>query len=273
MTEQETSPDVAPTGDDALIEAFVAAHFTPRGALRLHRHALGWDLLRAPANVVLAPVFLLVRLSAILARLLRLRRAAEWLLSRQILFRSDVSRAVSRAVLDEVIRPRGRPAEIGPDALHRIRDYADTRNAVSEMVTTVAVLILGFAVFRILTPGIVSLAPLISTQRLHGTAVANFPLGQTLGGVWYGWFPVDLPVWYVVLVGVSLAAAASLVTTFAGLIADPLQTWLGIHRRRLRRLLSDLDAGAAPGIAREHLLARLADLSDASVALLRAFRP
>ena len=192
--------------DDAtLVAAFVSRHFGPRGTWRLHGHAIGWDLVRAPVNVMLAPIYLIVRILALFLAALQLRGASRWLINRQILFRSDVSRAIIAAVHTEVVAARGRPADLSAAQTRRIEDYADTRNAVSEICTTFVVLILGFAVFRIITPGIVSLAPLISTQRLHSTAVANFPFGQRLGGVWYGWFPVDLPIWYVVAVGVGLA--------------------------------------------------------------------
>lgn len=43
-------------GDLALIDGFVRPHYRRPGALRLHRHAIGWDLLRAPVNVALALV-------------------------------------------------------------------------------------------------------------------------------------------------------------------------------------------------------------------------
>jgi len=50
---------------------------------------------------------------------------------------------------------------------------------------------------------------------------------------------------------------------------------LGIHRRRLMRLLARIDRTQEPGsgIAREHLLARLADMTDAAAAILRILRP
>src|SRR6056297_666818 len=51
--------------DAALVRAFVCTHFSLHGAVRLHRASLGADLLRAPVNVLLAPVFLLVRLAAL----------------------------------------------------------------------------------------------------------------------------------------------------------------------------------------------------------------
>ena len=92
--------------DRDLVDRFVATHFGLRGTLRLHRNAIGWDLLRAPANVPLAPVYLLLRLAALLLKLTGLRRAARWLAGRRIFFRSAIARSVGGAVIDELVRPR-----------------------------------------------------------------------------------------------------------------------------------------------------------------------
>ena len=52
-----------------------------------------------------------------------------------------------------------------------------------------------------------------------------------------------------------------------------MQVWTGTHRRRILRLLDRLDrAEDAPGIEREHLLARAGDLSDAVLMLWRNLR-
>jgi hypothetical protein len=64
---------------------------------------------------------------------------------------------------------------------------------------------------------------------------------------------------------------------FAGVFADPLQSRLGIHRRRLGRLLDTLEEefvgrGDKPFVAREHFFARLLDLWDALASAVRIFR-
>jgi hypothetical protein len=262
--------------DTALVRAFVRKHYSWRGSLRLHRASLGPDLLRAPVNVALAPVFLLVRLAALVLTGLRLRRVGRWLSARRILLRSDASRGVERALVDEVLRARmpGR-GPLSPAAARLVEDYVGIRNAVAEIVTSCIVLGIGLLAFRAATPGVFSLAPRVSDQAARAMAVSDFPLGRGLGQVWYGVFPVDLPAWFVLGTAALLVVAASVVTTFAGLLADPVQLGLGIHRRRLMRLLNRLDRadGGAPGIAREHLLARLADLGDIATALVRALRP
>ncbi|WP_422074673.1 DUF6635 family protein [Tranquillimonas rosea] len=256
------------------VRAFVRRHYGLRGSARLHRHALGLDLLRAPVNVALAPVFLLTRLLAGLLWLVRLRGAARWLAGRRILLGSSVAHAVQTRVRDELIVPM-----LGPDTPLSARqqacleDYTAVRSAVAEITTSLIVLAMGFAVFRMATPGVISLAPVLTGRMAEAQAVSSFPLGQTLGGVWYGVFPVELPLWHVIAIGVALALIASVITTFAGLLADPVQAATGTHRRRLMRLLARVERDGAPAMGSEHLLARTADIVDAGGSLIRFLRP
>ena len=268
-------PQSCPADRAQAVGAFVARHFSLGGSIRLHRAALGWDLLRAPVNVALAPVFLATRLAAIALSLTGLRRAGSWLVGQRILLRTAVARKVQAHVREELA-----PTTVKDglkDSAHwsrSLEDYTAVRSAVAEIATTFLVLLIGYCVFRISTPGVISLAPVVTDHVAQTSAIEDFPLGNTLGSAWYGVFPVELPIWYVVAVGFGLATAASLVTTFIGVLIDPLQASVGLHQRRLLRLLTKVDAiDASPTVAREHLLARLADATDILVSLARTFRP
>ncbi|MDO6586774.1 hypothetical protein Q4543_14760 [Salipiger sp. 1_MG-2023] len=254
----------------ARIDAFVRANFRLAGTLRLHRAALGWDLLRAPLNVMLAPLHLLVMLMGLCARMVGLHRLGRWLASRQLLMKTAVARELELRLLGDLLQG----APLSPQGLARLDAYCAVRSAIAEITTSLFVLCAGLALFGSATPGIMSLAPRVSDYFGHASAVAAFPLGAGLGGLWYGVFPVALPVWFVIATGVALAMTGALVTTFAGIIADPVQALVGIHRRRLARLLEALARidGNAAGIAPEHILARLADLTDAGISLVRLLR-
>jgi hypothetical protein len=270
-------PDPASTRerDAELVREFAGRHFSWRGSCRLHRASFGLDLLRAPVNVVLAPIFLVVRLTAILLSALRLKRAGRWLATRRILLRSDASRAVEHAVIHDLLPARARHHPAIPQVQARlVEDYVGTRSAIAEIVTTLLVLGIGLLTFRAATPGVLSLAPLVSDRAAFDMAVAMFPLGEGLGWAWYSVFPHDLPGWFIATVALGLVMSASLVSTFAGVVADPIQAALGIHQRRLMRLLARLDAteDQTPAVEPEHLLARLADISDATMAVFRALR-
>ncbi|MGR3418331.1 DUF6635 family protein [Paracoccus sp. (in: a-proteobacteria)] len=260
----------------AAVRRFVRARYGLRGTLALHRQALGWDLLRAPVNVALSPVFLILRLAAALLSRLGARRAGAWLAARRIFLTSNVARRITADLQAFVadLDARG----IGPDAppdltRARIEAHAEIRNAVAEITTSLIVLGAGLLLFHRATPGIMTLAGPVARMRAEAEALRDFTLGSRLGGVWYSVFPVELSPWQVVATGLALAITASLVTTFAGLIADPIQLVTGTHRRRLMRMLDRLDrADAAGGLEREHLMARIGDLSDAALSLWRTLR-
>ncbi|WP_265499387.1 DUF6635 family protein [Paracoccus beibuensis] len=262
------------TRRDAALRRFAARRYGPRGTLALHRHALGRDLLRAPLNVMLAPFALLMQLLGWVLARLGAGRAGRWLRSRRVFLRSDVSARIEDdlTALIADLQSQGLGPDAPPDRIaDAIRRHAETRNAVAEITTSLIVLGLGFVLFHRPTPGMISLAGPMAQMRAHGAAVRDFALGDTLGRAWYWAFPVELSPLAVIATGVALTVAGSLVTTFAGLIADPVQLWTGIHRRRLSRLMAQLDTGA-DAVAPEHLLARAGDLVDTLSVLWRSLR-
>ena len=271
-----------PAARRAQVDAFVRRHFRWPGALRLHAAALGADLLRAPANVALSPVFLLVRGLAWLCRRAGRPDLAARLAGRRILLRTAVSRRVEALVAAELLAPDPETRDPDPARLAAaLADYAGARSAVAEMTTALLALIAGALAFGALTPGAISMAPGLAGTLAQAGAVAAFPLGPTLGGLWHAVFPAGASAGLVAAAAAGLLLASSVVAAFAGILADPVQARLGIHRRRLLRLLAALDAArdparagapAAPFAAPEHLWARLFDLWDAGVGLLRALR-
>lgn len=295
------------------VDGFVARHFSLTGALRLHRHALGWDILRAPANILLAPVQVLLMIGAGAARALGWRRAGRWLAARRVLLETAVMREVRRLIVAELLElpsgEGGAPASNGgsnggaggdalaaaiiaePDIRRLLAEarggsgaaalasglsgYTGARSAVAEMTTAFATLGAGAAVFQKLTPGALTLGPALAAAMAHSAAVSTFPLGAAAGSLWYGWLTPAAPPELVAGVTLGLILAASVFAAFAGVIADPVQRLLGVHHRRLRRLIDALErrflADDAAGLAvREHYLARLMDLMD--VAALAAAR-
>ena len=296
----------------ARVDGFARRRFGLAGTLRLHRAALGLDLLRAPVNVLLAPVHVAISLAALVADRLRLRALSRWLRERRVLLDTDVGRTVEERVAVELLglepgSAAGSSAREGdamaramlsPPALRRLadraddpaaglaigrrlaralHDYAGTRGAVAEATTALATLVTGAIVFRTLTPGLVSMAPSVAGVLSRDAAISRFWLGETLGGVWYAAFPATVSPWLFGLTLAGLMVLGAVFAAFAGLLADPLQVRLGIHRRRLHRLVDALEAEALGPLsggfsAPEHYYARLFDLADAGASLLRVFR-
>jgi hypothetical protein len=295
-----------PAGPDAptKVAAFVSRHFTWPGTLRLHRAAFGWDILRAPANLLLSPVLVLVRLAALVLGAVGLTRQAGALRELRILLPTAVARRVEALVLTELLdvpaidgdpvrailsapalRPAFRAAGSAGEAQRRatriaaaVSDYAGVRSAMAEMLTAVVMLCLGALAFRAVTPGVLSLAPDLADAIARETAVADFPLGETLGGLWYGAFPAGASAATVTATALGLVLAGAVVSAFAGILTDPVQARLGLHRRRLLRLLATVEAELAgdprrPFAAPEHYVARVFDLWDSVIGALRFWKP
>ena len=288
----------------ARIVPFVDTHFSFRGALALHRRAIGWDLLRAPVNVMLALPQVLLLLGAGLARWAGWQRAADWLGKRQILLATDVAREIDWIVYTELLRtpyrqgPResardvladlvlGDPrieaasrdvferagrrmsgAEFRRDLEDKLAVYTGSRSAASELTAATVSVAVGATAFKQLTPGVLSLGPAIATAAAQQAAIAAFPLGAGLGSLWYGVFPVSPSPLTTIAVTVGLALAFSVLSAFAGIVADPLQRVLGIHQRRLRRLVAAIErslGGHGPERfeVRDHYVARILDIAD-----------
>lgn len=259
------------------VTRFTRARYGIGGTLKLHRAAFGLDLLRAPLNVALAPLFLLTRLVAMLISAMGAKRAGTWLAGRHIFLKSDIARRIETDLtgfLDH-LATRGLGPRAGPETIRQeIARHTETRNAVAEITTSLLVLLAGLLLFDRATPGIISLTGPLAEMRAYSTVIEDFTLGRGMGRMWYAVFPVELTPMQIILTGVILAMIGSIVTTFAGLIADPLQVVTGLHRRRLMRLLSRLDRADAPasGLQGEHLLARLGDLTDVALSLWRSLR-
>ena len=123
-------------------------------------------------------------------------------------------------------------------------------------------------VFQALTPGMISMAPGVADAVARTTAIADFPMGQTIGGLWYGIFPTGASPLLVAASVAILVMIGSVFAAFAGLLADPVQSRLGIHRRRLLRLIDTLDK---PFAVREHYYAGCWTFGMSSAAYFGSF--
>jgi hypothetical protein len=285
------------------IDAFIDRHFSLAGSLALHRHAIGWDLVRAPANLLLAGPTLLVKLASWAARRAGSRRVADRLARLRLLLKTDVSSEIEWLVMSELLeipcqrtdRASYRDAlaatiladervaerldtESGKLAGCRfasaVQDYLGSRSATAEIATGVAAAGFGALAVKQATPGLATLSSALAAMIAQHAAIAAFPLGAGLGGLWYGLFPVAAgPGMLAATMGWVFLSAAVL-AAFSGIVTDPVQRRLGLHRRRLLRLMQELErtfggeAGRDPTL-RDHYVARLVDLFDLVALALR----
>lgn len=288
----------------AQVQPFVDRHFSLLGSAAIHRAALGWDILRAPANILLAGPHAGVKAAGWLAKAAGTRRLGDRLSGQSLLLRTDVGRQIEWLVYTELLElPYRQGARVSTkDSLMetilddprlqtlarellravtlRSRDpafraqleqamttYTATRAAAAEITTSLVTLGSGALTVKQLTPGVVTLAPTLAGVLAQQAAIASFPLGTGLGGVWYGLFPAAPSLALTAGLTGGMVLAASSLTAFAGILADPLQRRLGLHQRRLLRMLDALerqlrDPGSPAFAVRDHYVARLMDLFD-----------
>jgi hypothetical protein len=291
----------------AKIEQFAKDNFSFVGSLRLHRHAVGLDVLRAPANLALTAPFLTSQILSKGARMLRREKSADWLESRRFYLKTDVARELEwRLFIDFLELPYGQGARLSEhDALaeellldprvegavaERLKEagvdgvsgddgdfrawltgavstYQSTRVSAADMSNTLLGAGIGAIAFKQLTPGMMSLGPVAAHAIVQSAAIASFPLGAGVGGLWYGLFPAVAPAAVTIGTTGGLIAAGAVFAAFSGVISDPIQRRLGLHQRRLRKLLDALEKelrgeGEARFTVRDHYVARIFDLFE-----------
>jgi hypothetical protein len=292
------------------VRPFVRRHFTLSGTLALHRVALGWDIARAPLNLFLAVPQIILRLAAASAR----RLGAPGLASKlptDLLLTTDVVRQITWLIDTELLElpatgkqgvsHRDRLAETilatpmlgeaiesalaelgrrGDDPAFRDRlnramvEYTISRAAAAEITTGLASLGAGALVLNKITPGAATLGPALAALVAQQSAAAHFPLGPRLGRLWYGYFPPTAPASLVAMLTICLMLAAASLAAFAGVISDPIQAALGLHRARLMRLIDALERQLSDPKSRgfavhDHYVARLLDVFDLIASALR----
>ncbi|HET6305788.1 MAG TPA: DUF6635 family protein [Rhodopila sp.] len=296
------------------VRPFVDRNFSLRGSLALHREAVGWDIARAPLNLTMAAPQVGLLLAAGAAGKLGATRVAARLRGKRLLVHTAVGqelawrlhadllelpyrsgdRFTDRDALAETILSDPRVEAALQPALEAIgargddpalcrrleaamAEYTRTRGAATEIATALLSLGAGAVALKKITPGALSLGPTLAAAIARRAAVMSFPMGGALGSVWYGLFPVAPSAALVAGMTGGLLAASTIAAAFAGIVADPIQRRLGLHERRLRRMLDALerqmhDPGAPGFVVHDHYVARLLDLFDVAGAVVRVVR-
>lgn len=286
------------------IPDFVQTHFSLKGALRINRRALGGDLLRAPANLMWAAPYLGLRVSSLVLRKAgvkrlgerlgrvppgfqtRVQREVQWLVQTELLelpWEQDGRRAEADALLAAILAEPALSALL-VNYLERIHEealrpgfeqalrrdlgaYGGARLAAADLACGVISLSAGAAAFKQLTPGALSTGSALAAAIAQHSAISGFVFGPTLGSVYYGVFPAAASAGLIAASTGGVLAALGVVSAFSGVITDPVQARLGLHQRRLGKLIDALEAGFASPDAegfrpRDHYAARIFDFFD-----------
>ena len=260
------------------VPAFVARYFSFKGALQLNKKAFGADLCKVPLNVAWSVPYLGMKVSAALLKKLgldkipgridrippgfetRVQKEINWLIFTDLLELpySQKGRTSHKDALLTGILDQPRIAALFAEELAKIYsksknprykaaleknlvEYAKSRTAAADLAGNIIALSTGVAAFGQVTPGALTAGNTLAAVIANQIAVSNFLLGPTLGGFYYTVFPAAASTTLIAASTGALVMALAVLTSFSGIVTDPVQSRLGIHKRRLLRLIDSLD--------------------------------
>lgn len=286
------------------VPEFIRKYFSFRGALHLNKKAFGADLYKVPLNVAWSVPYLSLKVSSALLKKLgldkipsridgippgietRVQKEINWLIFTDLLELpySQKGRTSHKDALLAEILDQPAIASLFTNELARIysksknprykaaleknlTEYSKSRTAAADLAGNIIALSTGVAAFGQITPGSLTAGNTLAAVLAHQIAVSNFILGPTLGGFYYTVFPAAASTGLLVASTGAVVMALAVLTSFSGIVTDPVQSRLGIHKRRLLRLIDSLE-GQLRGNdesrlkIRDQYYARLFDLLD-----------
>ena len=295
------------------VPVFVRKYFSFKGALQLNKHAFGADLYKVPLNVAWSLPYLSMKTSSALLKRLgmikisrridsipsgfetRVQQEINWLIFTDLLelpYSQKGRTSTKDALLCEILNQPQITAMFAEElagiysksknpgyraALEKnLVEYGKSRTAAADIAGNIIALSAGAAAFGQTTPGSLTAGSMLASFIAHQIAVANFALGSTLGGFYYAVFPAAASTGLVVASTGAVVMALSVLTSFSGVVTDPVQARLGIHKRRLFRLIDSLEGqlrgnGQARLKVRDQYYARIFDLLDLLKRAARTF--
>ncbi|QSP94810.1 hypothetical protein LPB19_16820 [Marinobacter salinisoli] len=281
----------------ARIPGFIDRHFRYPGAIATNRKALGWDMLKAPANLLWAPFF---ALACLLKLLTQGRRRLGWLhsLADRVPagFTTTVQQHISDLILMDLLNNgaqgsllerhliealeavyarhcrepvdhRAFTTTIEPLISDALSQYRVTRTASADITNSISCTVLGAFAFQKFTPGGIGIGMVLAAMLAKALAARDFILGETIGTWYYSWFPPEPSVATTAGALLVVMGTLSAFAALSGMIFDPVQAVVGLHRRRLHKLLDHLQRDFADRTRtsfrpKDQFVARILDTFD-----------
>jgi hypothetical protein len=231
--------------------------------------------------VLLVGPTLFLRIAAWVCRRSRLAHVGAWLARLNLFVETDLARGVADLILGQLLGITETNTALPPGWRERARDliaeYVAARHAVAEFAAGFVTIGVGSALVHTLTPSAISLGPLLANEFAQQEAIEGFWLGPWAGSIYHGWYPATATWPEVVVTTVVVMVSFALLATFMGLLTDPIQQALGVHRRRLERLVATLEQVALGqrdadlGLP-DLYVARITDLADIALMAFRLTR-
>jgi hypothetical protein len=132
--------------------------------------------------------------------------------------------------LDRAVPDKDRPPPWATRVEHLIAEYVAARHAVAELAAGVAALVIGLVLLQALTPSALSLGPILAQEYAQSQAVENFWAGAWAGSYYHAWWPAEASLAEKTATTLLVMMVFAVGSTFIGLLTDPLQQAVGLHR-------------------------------------------
>ena len=278
---------------------FIDRNFHYPGAWQTNKVALGRDMLLAPLNLFWAPCYAVACLLRYITRKMHLPRLYNLLNRCPGGMKTEVQIKISGLIYRELLEPeqqnncleahilrslnqlqteknvatnKSSLMEINSNLGQLLKDaldqYGITRTASADITNTFTCTVLGAFTFQKFTPGALGIGVMVAAEIAKEISAKSFILGPLIGDIYYSWFPPEpsLPL----QVGSTLAIITllSIFASFSGLLTDPIQAAIGVHKRRLNKMLNHLQADFIQKTRgsfrpKDQFIARFLDMFDA----------
>jgi len=262
----------------SMVDAFVNKHYNFKGSAKLHRHSLGWDILKTPVNAISSVLTVVKQTSAFGLNKLGAKELSEVIANKNLFLSTKISKEIqwhiqtgllelpynhgnninhNDALLNElfndhriqhqlvstlkVLAPHANNDEVKFKIEEILTEYTGSRAAASDITVSLMTAATGFVTLHKLTPGLASLSNSVASGIAHSAAIHSFWGGSWAGGLYYSFFNVTTPSMLTAAVFTSMLIPASFVATFSGIITDPIQRKLGFHTKKLNKVLDSTE--------------------------------
>ena len=209
------------------IDEFVKKHYSFRGALKIHSHAIGLDIIRVPINIIWSVANIFLALLGVIAKLFHFNRIHGfikkippgletdmdkqicWLIITELLElpyekgskRSDNDALMAEIMKDSALRRLIEEELEGLDHLksnpkfkeelnRKLAEYGSTRTGIADLASNAVLLVTSKFALGQASFGALSAGSAVSASIAQSIAVSNFWLGSTIGSYYYAFVPV-----------------------------------------------------------------------------------
>jgi hypothetical protein len=137
----------------------------------------------------------------------------------------------------KVLAPHANNKEVIARIEDVLDEYTGSRVAASDITVSLITAATGLIALNKITPGLASLSNSVATGLTNSTAIHSFWGGSWAGGVYYSIVPASVPGLFTAGIFTSILVPASFIATFSGILTDPIQNILGLHNKRLNKLI------------------------------------